>query len=127
MQRIHISISVTDLDASVRFYTSLFGTPPSKVKSDYAKWMLDDPRVNFSVSTCCGAAGVSHLGIQVDSEDEMAVVAERLAAARYEVGVEDDVTCCYARQTKAWARDPQGVPWETFLTHGDSAAYGDAA
>ncbi len=120
-KRMHISLGVEDLDASIRFYTTLFGASPTAIKDDYAKWMLDDPRVNFSISSCCGAPGLSHLGVQVESDADLSDVSARLRDAGLETSDQRNVTCCYARQDKTWVSDPQGVRWETFLTHDQSA------
>jgi catechol 2,3-dioxygenase-like lactoylglutathione lyase family enzyme len=124
MKRLHINLSVADLDASIRFYSTLFATEPTVMKKDYAKWMLEDPRVNFSLSHCGQGAGIDHLGIQADDEEELAEVFGRLEAAGTHVLDEGETTCCYARSTKKWITDPQGVTWETFLTHGASDSYG---
>jgi catechol 2,3-dioxygenase-like lactoylglutathione lyase family enzyme len=125
MKRLHVHMSVEDLAASVRFYSALFASPPTVAKPDYAKWMLDDPRVNFAISSRGGATGVQHLGIQAENAAELEEVFGRLAAAGRPVLEEAGVTCCYARSEKQWVSDPQGVPWETFLTHGESTIYGD--
>ena len=124
MKRLHINLGVADLDASIRFYSTLFAAEPTVLKPDYAKWMLDDPRVNFSLSHCGGTAGINHLGIQAESEAELNEVFDRLEAAGGTVLDEGETTCCYARSTKKWITDPQGVAWETFLTHGASVTYG---
>ncbi|WP_376096243.1 ArsI/CadI family heavy metal resistance metalloenzyme [Roseomonas sp. CCTCC AB2023176] len=124
MKRIHVHVSVTDLDHSLRFYSALFATPPTVVKDDYAKWMLDDPRVNFAISARGAAPGVEHLGIQAEDESELAEVFTRLSAAEGPVLAEPDATCCYARSEKQWIADPSGVAWETFWTHGESTTYG---
>jgi catechol 2,3-dioxygenase-like lactoylglutathione lyase family enzyme len=124
MKRLHVNLGVEDLVASVRFYTTLFATPPTVLKDDYARWMLEDPRVNFAISTRSAAAGVNHLGIQVEDEAELAEVYGRLEAAGGATLDEGETTCCYARSSKQWIDDPQGVSWETFLTHGESAVYG---
>ncbi len=125
MRRLHVSLGVDDLDASVRFYTTLFGVAPSVLKQDYAKWMLDDPKVNFALNATCGKAGLDHLGIQVESDADLATVSERLKRAGHEVVDRQGVTCCYARQNKAWVSDPQGMPWETFFTYAESDEYGE--
>jgi len=127
MKRMHVNVSVTDIESSVRFYSTLFAAEPDVRKADYAKWMLDDPRVNFAVSTCGSRAGISHLGIQVENEDEFAEVYTRLERAGGPSLDEGRTTCCYAQSTKQWITDPQGVSWETFLTHGDSPVYGHEA
>lgn len=125
MKRIHIGLEVTDIEASTRFYTTLFGVTPSVIKADYAKWMLEDPRVNFSISRRCDTASRLHFGLQVESEDELREVTDRLKAAGRAVRETPGVTCCYAHSDKTWTADPEGLPWETFLTYGPSAAYGD--
>ena len=117
MARMHIGVGVTDLDQAVAFYSTLFGHAPTMKKDDYAQWILDDPSVNFSVSNRGGQQGVSHLGIQAESEEEYAAVTQRLGEAEGKVRQEGETTCCYARSTKEWIVDPTGTPWETFLTH----------
>jgi len=121
----HVHVGVDDIDQSIRFYSTLFGTEPTITKSDYAKWMLDDPRVNFAISAGQHAAkGIEHLGIQVDSESELAEVYDRLKAADRPVLEEGATTCCYAKSEKSWIADPQGVVWETFYTTGEAVTYG---
>ena len=124
MKRLHVHVGVEDLAASIRFYSTLFAAKPTKVERDYAKWMLDDPRVNFAISQRGGSAGVHHLGIQVEDHAELAEVYERLKHAEGPVYEEGETTCCYAQSEKSWIVDPQGVQWETFLTTGDSTVYG---
>ena len=124
MKRLHVHVSVRDLDASVRFYSQLFAAAPSMRKPDYAKWMLEDPRVNFAISQRDGKPGVQHLGIQVEDRTELAEVYERLRSAEGPVIEEGETTCCYAHSEKSWIDDPQGVQWETFLTTGQSTVYG---
>ena len=124
MKRLHVHVSVKDLDASVRFYSQLFAASPTVRKSDYAKWMLDDPRVNFAISARDGKPGVQHLGIQVEDRRELAEVYERLQRAERPVIEEGETTCCYAHSEKSWIDDPQGLQWETFLTTGESTVYG---
>jgi catechol 2,3-dioxygenase-like lactoylglutathione lyase family enzyme len=124
MKRLHVHVSVKNLQASVRFYSRLFATDPAVQKSDYAKWMLEDPRVNFAISQRDGQPGVQHLGIQVEDHTELAEVYERLRRAERPVIEEGATTCCYAHSEKSWIEDPQGVQWETFLTTGESAVYG---
>ena len=124
MKRLHVHVSVKDLDASVRFYSQLFAANPTVHKPDYAKWMLDDPRVNFAISQRDGKPGVQHLGIQVEDREELKEVYERLRRAERPVIEEGETTCCYAHSEKSWISDPQGVPWETFLTTGQSTEYG---
>lgn len=126
MKRFHVHVGVADLDASIAFYTGLFGEAPSVTKGDYAKWMLEDPRINFAISQKCGAAkGIEHLGVQVDDAGELAEVYGRLKAADAPVLEEGATTCCYAQSEKSWIADPDGVVWEAFLTTGDSTTYGD--
>jgi catechol 2,3-dioxygenase-like lactoylglutathione lyase family enzyme len=124
MRRIHIGLNVEDLDASVRFYSDLFGAEPSVKKDDYAKWQLEDPRVNFSLTSRCNVGHDVHFGIQVESEDELSETAGRLRQAGRHVVDEPATVCCYHRSDKAWAADPQNLLWETFLTHGEAADYG---
>ena len=124
MKRIHVNISVTDLDASIGFYNSLFAAEPTVLKTDYAKWMLDDPRVNFAISTRGERKGIEHLGIQVDNDDELNEVYSRLQVAGAPVIEEGETTCCYANSEKSWIFDPEGIAWETFLTRGESPVYG---
>jgi catechol 2,3-dioxygenase-like lactoylglutathione lyase family enzyme len=126
MKRLHVHVSVDDLQHSVRFYSTLFAAEPTVLKPDYAKWMLDDPRVNFAISRRGGAPGVQHLGIQVEDEAELAEIFGRLERAERPVIEEKATTCCYARSDKQWIADPQGVAWETFLTHGESTVYGES-
>ena len=128
MKRFHVHVRVEDLAQSVRFYSTLFATEPTVLKDDYAKWMLEDPRVNFAISTHCGeAAGISHLGIQAEDESELGEVYERLARAERPIFEEKATTCCYAQSDKQWIADPQGVPWETFFTYGESTVYGEGS
>ena len=127
MKRLHVHVSVDDLAASVRFYSTLFAAEPVVTKLDYAKWMLGDPRVNFAISARGGEAGVDHLGIQVETQEELAEVYGRLRRADRPVLEEGATTCCYAQSEKAWIADPQGLAWETFLTNGESVVYGDGA
>src|SRR5512135_2323238 len=125
MKRMHLHVSVPDLSRSIDFYAALFGAPPSVVKPDYAKWMLDDPKVNFAISQRGAASGVDHVGIQVENPAELADVAGRLKAAGERTFDEAAVTCCYARGDKSWVSDPAGVRWETFFTHGEATTYGE--
>jgi catechol 2,3-dioxygenase-like lactoylglutathione lyase family enzyme len=128
MKRLHVHVSVADLDQSIRFYSTLFAAPPTVTKPDYAKWMLEDPRVNFAISTRAGAApGIDHLGIQVEDGAELHEVYGRLKQAEGPVLEEGKTTCCYAQSEKSWIADPQGVSWETFLTTGESTVYGTSA
>ena len=127
MKHLHVSIAVRDLDKSVRFYSVLFGIEPTVLKNDYAKWMLDDPRVNFSISSRDKHKGIDHLGIQVDDDAELATLTERLVRAGQSVYEQKATTCCYAKSNKAWVHDPEGVAWEAFHTFGESAAYSGPA
>ena len=124
MKRLHVHVSVKDLHASVRFYSQLFAANPTVHKPDYAKWLLDAPRVNFAISRRDGKPGVQHLGIQVEDRAELEEVYERLRQAERPVIEEGETTCCYAHSEKSWIDDPQGVQWETFLTTGQSTVYG---
>lgn len=127
MKRLHVHVGVDDLDASIAFYSTLFAAPPAVVKDDYAKWMIEDPRVNFAISSGNHATtGIEHLGIQVEDKDELAQVYGRLGAAGRPVLEEGATTCCYAKSEKSWIADPDGVVWETFLTSGEATVYGDS-
>ena len=127
MKRLHVHVSVDDLSQSIRFYSTLFAAEPTVVKDDYAKWMLEAARVNFAISQGLSAvAGISHLGIQAEHEGELAEVYERLSRAERPIVEEKETTCCYARSDKQWIADPQGVPWETFFTHGEATVYGQS-
>jgi hypothetical protein len=125
MKRLHLHVGVDDLAASIRFYETLFNAAPSVVHGDYAKWMLDDPRVNFAISARERAAGVDHIGIQTDSAEELGELAMRLKAAGTETFDQEATTCCYAKSDKSWVRDPSGIRWETFYTFGDATSYGE--
>jgi catechol 2,3-dioxygenase-like lactoylglutathione lyase family enzyme len=127
MKRFHVHMGVENLDRSVAFYSALFGAEPSVIKPDYAKWMLDDPRVNFAISTREGVAlGIEHLGVQVENSDELAEVYGRLKAANGPLMEEGATTCCYAKSEKSWIADPDGIMWEAFLTNGEATVYGDS-
>ena len=127
MKRMHVHVGVEDLAKSIGFYSTLFGAGPTVTKPDYAKWMLDDPRVNFAISSGQHAAkGIEHLGIQVESSDELAEVYGRLQAADAPVLEEGATTCCYAKSEKSWIADPDGVVWEAFFTNGEATVYGDS-
>lgn len=127
MKRFHVHVGVSDLDRSIAFYTGLFGSGPTVTKPDYAKWMLEDPRINFAISQKCGAEkGIEHIGLQVEDAAELSEVYGRLKAADGPVLDEGATTCCYAKSEKSWIADPDGVRWEAFLTHGDSTVYGDS-
>ena len=124
MKRMHVHVTVGEIDQGVRFYSSLFGQAPSVLKSDYAKWVVEDPRVNFAISTHGTSTGFDHLGIQVDDEDELEEIEGRLRAAEADVVEQRGAVCCYAASEKSWTYDPNGVAWETFVTHGEAAEYG---
>lgn len=123
MKRFHISVGVADLGQSIDFYRTLFGEEPTVVEKDYAKWMLEDPRLNFAINTGY-RPGVNHVGLQADSVDELGEIQARLSAAEAKVLDEPDVECCYAKSTKTWVRDPDRLQWETFVTHGRTTHYG---
>lgn len=125
MKRLHLHVSVPDLVQSIQFYETLFGAPPSVVKDDYAKWMLEDPRVNLAISQRDRAGGVDHVGIQVDSAQELGELANRLKAAGTVTFDQEATTCCYAQSDKSWVTDPAGVRWETFYTFGETTSYGE--
>lgn len=126
MKRLHVHVGVDDLDRSIAFYSGLFGANPTVIETDYAKWMLDDPRVNFAISHKDGATkGIEHLGIQVEDASELADVYGRLQTAGGPVLEEGATTCCYAKSEKSWISDPDGVVWEAFLTEGEATVYGD--
>ncbi len=126
MKRMHLHVGVEDIDTSVAFYTALFAAEPTVLKSDYAKWMLEDPRVNFAISsTDHTAIGIEHIGLQVETLAELAEVHARLKSAGRPVLEEGATNCCYAKSEKNWITDPDGVIWETFLTNGETTAYGD--
>lgn len=127
MKRLHVHVGVEDLDRSIGFYSTLFGAPPSVAKDDYAKWMLDDPLVNFAISSGRhGGTGIEHLGIQVESSEELGEVHGRLTSAGRPLLEEGETTCCYARSEKSWISDPDGVVWETFHTFGEATVYGES-
>lgn len=123
MNRFHVHLNVADLTSSIRFYSSLFASEPRVVKADYAKWMLEDPRLNFAISNTGRAPGIDHLGLQVDDPAGLAELGHRLDAAGGSVVPEEATVCCYAQSDKLWTEDPQGTRWETFLTFGDATTY----
>jgi catechol 2,3-dioxygenase-like lactoylglutathione lyase family enzyme len=127
MKRLHVHVAVENLSEAVGFYSTLFAAKPSVEKPDYAKWMLDDPRVNFAVSARGRAPGLNHLGIQVENDAELQEVYGRLKAANRPVIEQGKTVCCYAKSEKAWIDDPAGISWETFLTTGESTVYGDGS
>ncbi len=126
MKRFHVSVAVADLGRSTKFYSTLFGAEPTVLKNDYAKWMLEDPRINFSISTSSSRQhGISHIGLQLETLDELAEIQSRLEHAKAQTVDEANARCCYATSTKTWVRDPDDVAWETFVTHGEITTYGD--
>ena len=125
MKRLHIHLAVENLPQSIGFYSALFAAQPAVVKTDYAKWMLDDPRVNFAISTRGRQVGLDHLGIQVENADELQEVYARLHQAGGNIVEQGQTACCYAKSEKSWIDDPAGIAWETFLTTGESTDYGD--
>jgi predicted lactoylglutathione lyase len=125
MKRMHVHVSVEDIQQSIGFYSALFAAQPAVEKSDYAKWMLDDPRVNFAISTRGRQPGLDHLGIQVESKTELNEVYARLRQAGGTVVEQGETACCYAKSEKSWIDDPAGIAWETFHTTGESTEYGD--
>jgi catechol 2,3-dioxygenase-like lactoylglutathione lyase family enzyme len=127
MKRLHVHVAVDDLQRSIGFYSELFAAKPSVTKPDYAKWMLDDPRVNFAISTRGRAPGLDHLGIQVENESELHEVYDRLRKAGGDIVEQGQTNCCYAKSEKSWIDDPAGIAWETFLTTGESIDYGDGS
>lgn len=124
MKRLHVNLAVSNLNESLRFYTSLFDAQPTVIKQDYAKWMLDDPRVNFAISTRNINKGIDHLGIQVEDKAELDEVYSRLKKAGAPIIEQGETTCCYARSEKNWISDPEGIAWETFLSIAESPVYG---
>jgi catechol 2,3-dioxygenase-like lactoylglutathione lyase family enzyme len=125
MKRLHVHVAVSDLPQSVGFYSALFASQPTVLKADYAKWMLDDPRVNFAISTRGREPGLDHLGIQVESQEELYEVYGRLRQAGGNIIEQGQNACCYAKSEKSWIDDPAGISWETFHTTGESINYGD--
>ena len=125
MKRFHINISVADLKRSTEFYNTLFGVEPSVLKDDYAKWMLEDPRINFSIGLSNKLSGVNHIGLQADTMEELEAIQLRLGVAREKTFDQPDAECCYAKSSKTWVSDPDNVSWETFVTHGEITHYGN--
>ncbi|MFN7222236.1 MAG: ArsI/CadI family heavy metal resistance metalloenzyme [Burkholderiales bacterium] len=126
MKRFHVHVAVPNLEQSMRFYSAMFGAPPSVVKPDYAKWMLDDPRINFAISSRQSVTGVNHLGIQAESEAELVEIHGRLEDAGAAIAEEQDAQCCYANSNKYWVQDPSGIAWESFHTLGSIPFFGEA-
>jgi len=126
MKRFHVHLTVDDLDANIAFYSQLFGQAPTRQETDYAKWMLEDPRVNFAISARGHGQGVNHFGIQADSAEELSALRRQAeAASGGQLLDEGETTCCYARSDKHWVTDPQGMPWEHYVTMGSSVTFGD--
>ncbi len=125
MKRLHVHVVVENLSRSVGFYSTLFGSQPSVHKPDYAKWMLDDPRVNFAISQRDGATGLDHLGIQVESDGELRALSSQLRSAGESTRDQEGAACCYATSNKSWVTDPNGLRWETFFTFGEATTYGE--
>ena len=125
MKRFHVNIAVADLQESLRFYSGLFAAEPSVAKVDYAKWMLDDPRLNFSITQSAAKRGIQHLGLQAETMEELGDIQSRLARAGEATFDQPQTDCCYARSSKTWVRDPDDVAWETFVTHGQITHFGE--
>lgn len=119
MKRFHVHVHVDDLAKNIAFYSAMFDAQPTRIESDYAKWMLEDPRINFAISSRGHAAGVGHLGFQVDSDEELTALKAQAAKADMALFDEGNTSCCYARSDKYWITDPQGIAWEQFHTLGD--------
>ncbi|MEX3935745.1 ArsI/CadI family heavy metal resistance metalloenzyme [Paraburkholderia phymatum] len=126
MKRFHLHVAVTDLTASIRFYSALFAAEPTVVKSDYAKWMLDDPRINFAISQRGAKPGLDHLGVQVENEAELAEMHDRLRGADLPIDEQMGTACCYANSNKYWTVDPQGIAWESYHTLSDIPMFGES-
>lgn len=126
MKRLHVHVSVDNLNNSIKFYSGMFGTEPTVVKPDYAKWMLEDPRINFAISHRGAAIGLNHLGIQVESDGELGDMRARLTSLQPDVEMEEDVACCYAKSDKYWVTDPSSIPWETFHTLDTIPVFGES-
>jgi len=127
MKRFHVHAHVDDLQASIAFYSKMFGAEPTRVETDYAKWMVEDPRLNFAISTRGGKPGIDHLGVQADSDEELAELKARASAAGLALLDEGETTCCYARSDKHWVTDPQGIAWEHFRTLNDIPVFSQTA
>ncbi|HKJ10200.1 MAG TPA: ArsI/CadI family heavy metal resistance metalloenzyme [Gammaproteobacteria bacterium] len=125
MARFHVHVTVKDLQTNIDFYSTVFGTAPTVVKDDYAKWMLEDPKVNFAISTRGRDPGLDHVGIQTESDSELAAIEGRLSAAGIAGEAQTGTACCYARSDKYWTVDPQGIPWETFHTLGSVPTFNE--
>jgi catechol-2,3-dioxygenase len=127
MKRIHLHISVADLNKSISFYQALFGLPPTVQKTDYAKWMLDDPLVNFAISQRGATVGLDHIGIQTDSDEELSTIKARMESAEMEILSQEGTTCCYAKSNKHWVQDPSGIAWETYHTLQQALTFSNTA
>lgn len=127
MKRFHVHMAVADLEQSIQFYSTFFDSPPTVKKEDYAKWMLDDPRINFAISTRGRDPGLDHLGIQVEDPGDLREISQRLKAAQQPILEQEQTTCCYAKADKTWVHDPQGIAWESFYTTGAATTYGEDA
>jgi catechol 2,3-dioxygenase-like lactoylglutathione lyase family enzyme len=125
VKRLHVHVSVHDLQQSIRFYSALFAAQPTVLKDDYAKWMLDDPRVNFAISARGAKTGLDHLGIQAENGEELEEIGSRLAQADVSTTPQKGASCCYAKSDKYWTIDPQGVAWESFHTLDGVPVYGE--
>lgn len=124
MKRLHIHLSVKDVEQAIPFYQGLFGQEPDKSKSDYARWKLEDPKVNFAISSRSSEIGLDHLGVQYDDEAELLEAKQRLEQQQQPVGETESTTCCYAESVKAWSLDPAGIAWENFVSMGDAEIFG---
>ena len=124
MKRFHVHVGVEDIATSVRFYSRVFGAEPSVLKEDYAKWMVEDPRINFAISARGSRTGVNHLGLQVDTPEELQAMRDQLAAADASVVTQVAANCCYAKSDKYWVTDPQGIAWETYHSLGSIPRFG---
>lgn len=127
MKRMHLHVAVDNLEKSIAFYNSLFGAEPTTVKPDYAKWMLDDPSVNFAISSRGGKVGLDHIGIQAENDSELAEIKARLDRAEMEMVSQEGTTCCYAKSDKHWVQDPTGIAWETYNTLDSAPTFNDEA
>lgn len=125
MKTFHVHVRVKDLEESIAFYTALFNSNPTVVKGDYAKWMLEDPRINYAISTGHAELGIEHLGLQTSNETELKEIYSNMQKAKGTVREEGDCTCCYSKSQKSWITDPQGVDWEAFYTYGTATVYGE--
>ena len=125
MKRLHVHVTVSDLDKAVGFYGKLFAAAPTVLKPDYAKWQLEDPVINFAISSRGQEPGINHLGIEVDDDNALDEIEARLAAAGVDVIEQRGASCCYSESDKSWTSDPDGIFWETFLSHGQADTFGD--